>query len=213
MRFLLFALFLTITALTSAQQMGVTDTGDKVVLYSDGRWVYAEKDSLRADDIPTNPKGFKKDKSADFLLKSTRTTAGFWLNPKTWTYTTPEDGAAAEYELDHKNGSLYALAITEHLDLPLTSLGNIALQNAREAAPDVKVTQKEYRTVNGKKVLMMRMVGTIQEIRFSYFGYYYTGHGISIQYLVYSSESFMEDNLSAVEDLLNGLVDLSDKED
>lgn len=210
MRFLLLTLFLTITTLCSGQQMGVTDTGDKVILYSDGRWVYAEKDSIHTDDIPTNSKSFKKDKSADFLLKSTRTTAGFWLNPKAWTYTTPEEGAAAEYELDHKNGSLYALVITEHLDLPLTSLGNIALQNAREAAPDVKVTQKEYRTVNGIKVLMMRMVGTIQDIRFSYFGYYYTNHGISVQYLVYSSETFMEDNLSAVEDLLNGLVDLTE---
>jgi len=210
MRFLLVSFFISLNLFTTAQQMGVTDTGDKVILYSDGRWVYAEKDSIREDDIPTNPKSFKKDKSADFLLKSTRTSAGFWLNPKTWTYTTPEEGAAAEYELDHKNGSLYGLVITEHLDLPLTSLGNIALQNAREAAPDVKVTAKEYRNVNGKKVLMMRMVGTIQEIRFSYFGYYYTNNGISVQYLVYSSETFMEENLSAVEELLNGLVDLSD---
>jgi hypothetical protein len=210
MRIFLSACFIAMFLSSTAQQMGVTDTGDKVILYSDGRWVYAEKDSIREDEILTNPKSFKKGKSADFLLKSTRTTAGFWLNPKAWTYTTPEEGAAAEYELDHKNGSLYALVITEHLDLPLTSLANIALQNAQEAAPDVKVTAKEYRNINGKKVLMMRMLGTIQEIRFSYFGYYYTNNGISVQYLVYSSETFMEENLSAVEELLNGFVDLAD---
>jgi hypothetical protein len=186
--------------------MGTTDTGEKVILYSDGRWSYAERDSLRESEIPTNPKPFKKSKSADFLLKSTRTSTGFWMNPKEWTYTTPGDGASAEYELDHKNGSLYALIITEHLDLSLNALGNIALENAR----DDEVTSKEYRTDNGKKLLMMRMVGTISDIRFSYVGYYYTAKGISVQYLAYSSETFMEENLSTVEELLNGLVDLSE---
>lgn len=194
----------------NTQIMGTTDTGDKVILYSDGRWSYAERDSLIEAEIPTNPKPFKKSKSADFLLRSTRTSTGFYLDPKAWTYTSTEDGASAEYELDHKNGSLYALIITEHLDLSLNALGNIALENARSAAPDVKVTSKEYRTVNGKKVLMMRMVGTISDIRFSYVGYYYTTKGISVQYLAYSSEAFMEENLSTVEELLNGLVDLSD---
>jgi len=192
------------------QIMGTTDSGEKVILYSDGRWSYAERDSLRENEIPTNPKPYKKSKTADFLLKSTRTSTGFWMNPKEWSYTTPEDGASAEYELDHKNGSLYALIITEHLDLSLNALGNIALENARAAAPDVEVTAKEYRIVNGKKILLMRMVGTISDIRFSYVGYYYTAKGISVQYLAYSSETFMEENLSTVEELLNGLVDLSE---
>jgi hypothetical protein len=211
MRLLLLFSFLMLSFVGISQIMGVTDTGDKVILYSDGRWAYAERDSIHADEIPTNSKNFKKNKDADFLLKSKRTSAGFWLDPKAWTFTSPEEpDAAAEYELDHKNGSLYGMIITEHLDLSLIALGNIALQNAREAAPDVKVTAKEYRTVNGKKVLMMRMVGTIQDVRFSYFGYYYTANGISVQYLVYSSETFMEDNLSTVEDLLNGFVDLTE---
>lgn len=211
MKRILFCCCLLLLAYGSrAQIMGTTDTGEKVILYSDGRWSYAERDSLIEAEIPTNPKPFKKSKSANFLLKSTRTSTGFYLDPKAWTYTTPEDGASAEYELDHKNGSLYALIITEHLDLSLNALGNIALENARAAAPDVEVTSKEYRTVNGKKVLMMRMAGTISDIRFSYFGYYYTAKGISVQYLAYSSETFMEENLSIVEELLNGLVDLSD---
>jgi hypothetical protein len=53
--------------------------------------------------------------------------------------------------LDHENGSLYGLVITENLDLSLTALANIALQNAREAAPDIKITDKGIRMVNGKK--------------------------------------------------------------
>jgi len=209
MRILLLSCLLFLAYGGYGQIMGVTDTGEKVVLYNDGRWVYAEQDSVKEAEIPTNAKAFKKSKSADFLLKSKRTETGFWLDPKVWTFTTPEADAAAEYELDHQNGSLYGLVITENLDLSLTALANIALQNAREAAPDIKVTDKEYRMVNDKKVLMMRMVGTIQDIRFSYFGYYYTAPGVSVQYLVYTSETFMEENLPAVEELLNGFVDLT----
>jgi len=209
MRILVLFCLLLSSLKSIAQIKAITDTGDQVVLYTNGTWVYTEKDSIRSEEIPVNSKEYKKGKNADFLLKSKRTGTGFWLDPKTWTFTSPEDGAAAEYELDHKNGSLYALVITENLNLSLTALGNIALDNAREAAPDIKVTAKEYRMVNGKKVLMMRMIGTIQDIRFSYFGYYYTADGISVQYLAYSSEEFMEQNVSTVEELLNGLVDLT----
>jgi hypothetical protein len=151
MRFLFLSCLIFLSYGGDSQIMGVTDTGDKVILYSDGHWIYAERDSVREEEIPTNAKAFKKSKDADFLLKSERTKTGFWLNPKVWTFTTPEADAAAEYELDHENGSLYGLVITENLDLSLTALANIALQNAREAAPDIKVTDKEYRMVNGKK--------------------------------------------------------------
>jgi hypothetical protein len=51
-----------------SQMMGVTDTGDKVVLYSDGRWVL-RTGYCTGREIPTNAKGFKKSKDADFLLK------------------------------------------------------------------------------------------------------------------------------------------------
>src|SRR6476620_2877679 len=147
MRTILFSCLLLLTYGGYGQILGVTNTGDKVVLYSDGHWVYAERDSIKEEEIPTSSKVFRKSKDADFLLKSKRTDTGFWLDPKVWTFTSPEPDAAAEYELDHKNGSLYGLVITENLDLSLTSLANIALQNAREAAPDIKVTDKEYRMV------------------------------------------------------------------
>ncbi|HJW31388.1 MAG TPA: hypothetical protein VJ508_19300 [Saprospiraceae bacterium] len=209
MKFLFTPLLLLLVFPVMGQIKALTDTGDQVVLYSDGTWKYVNRDTIKEAEIPTNPQEFKKTANADFLLKSTRIDVGVWLDPKSWTFNPRNDNEAAEYELDHVNGSLYGLLLTERLDLPLTTLGNIAVQNAREAAPDIEVTHKEFRMVNGQKILMMRMTGTIQDIRFSYYGYYFTANGGATQFLVYADEKFMEENLPMVEELLNGFVSLA----
>lgn len=205
--FFLAAIVLPIAAL-SAQQTAVTQTGDQVILYSDGTWAYVKQDSLNTKTILRNPADFRKSPKSDFLITSKRVNVGIWIDPKKWTFEAAPSHDAAEYELEHKSGSLYALFISENLDLPLLSLGNIALENARDAAPDLEVTAKEYRTVNGVEVLMMRMTGTIQDIKFSYCGYYYTADDIATQFLVYSSEEYMNNNMEEVETVLNGFVSL-----
>ncbi len=207
MKILVLASFLFLLSTGSkAQQMAVTQTGDQVVLYNDGRWVYADKDSLVTVDIPLNPLPFEKSKNASFLVKSKRINIGCWIDPKAWKLRPAESPSAAEFEFDHNNGSLYGLIISENLDIPTESLANLAVNNAREAAPDIKVTAKEYRIVNGTKVLMLRMTGTIEDIRISYYGYYFAADGGATQFLVYSSDTFMDENIDTVEQLLNGLV-------
>lgn len=207
-----FGFLLLLLSITSfAKQRAVTETGDQVVLYNDGTWVYAEKDSLHVKEIALNQRPFTKSKKASFLVKSKRIDIGCWIDPKIWKFRSSPGHEAAEFEIDHVDGSMYALIITENLDVATKSLGNLAVQNALAAAPDLKVTAQEYRIVNSIKVLMLRMTGTIEDIRFEYFGYYVAGDGGATQFLVYSSEDFMEDNLAEAEDLLNGLVSLKNK--
>ena len=207
MKILIFTSFLILlTTASGAQQRAVTEAGDQVILYKDGRWIYADKDSVKTDDIPINNKSFGKSKTASFLVKSKRINIGCWIDPKVWKFRSAETPSAAEFEFDHVNGSLYGLIISENLDIPTESLANLAVNNAREAAPDIKVTAKEYRIVNGTKVLMLRMAGTIEDIRFSYYGYYFAADGGAMQFLVYSSDTFMDENIDTVEQLLNGFV-------
>lgn len=206
--FLLTAL-ITMTIPVFSQQTAVTQTGEQVTLYNDGTWVYVHKDTINTNEILINSNKFSKSDSSDFLLKSTRLNIGCYFNPKKWSFKRGEDTDAAEYEINDIPTGLYGMMITEKLDLPLESLANIALDNARDAAPDVKVMQKEYRIVNGLKVLMMRMTGTIQNIKFSYYGYYYsTAHGAT-QFLVYSSADIVDQHIADIEVLLNGLVELN----
>jgi hypothetical protein len=189
-----------------AQQSAITQTGEQVTLYDDGTWTYVNKDTIKADEILTNPDKYSKGNTSSFLLKSTRISIGCYLDPKKWTFKKGEDTEAAEYEINDTTDGLYGMMITEKLDLPLESLANIALDNARDAAPDVRIIKKEYRYVNGLKVLMMRMTGTIQNIKFSYYGYYYSTSGGATQFLVYSSEEIVDQHIADIEDLLNGFV-------
>lgn len=203
-------LFLILSMPLFSQQTAVTETGDVVILYDNGTWSYLQKDTISVEDIAVNPVRFTKSTTSLFLLKSTRVNVGCYINPEKWSFAKTKENEAAEYEINNMKLGLYGMLITEKLDLPLESLANIALDNARDAAPDVEVTEKEYRYVNGLKVLMMRMTGTIQDIRFSYYGYYYSTKNGATQYLVYSSEEIVNQNLSEIEELLNGLVEINE---
>ncbi len=206
----LLAIFLINILNAHGQQKAVTETGETVVLYNDGRWIYINRDTLVAAEIKTNPQKFERNKKASFLLKSTRIDVGCWLDPKKWTFQKAGEKDASEYEINNVDAGLYGLLLTEKINLPIESLANIALMNAREAAPDVIITTKEYREVNGLRVLMMQMTGTIEDIPFSYYGYYYATQKGAVQFLVYSSKENVEANLADIEILLNGLVEISE---
>ena len=110
----------------------------------------------------------------------------------------------AEYTFELKSGDLYAMAISEEVEIQVEELAKIALENAQGAAPDTRVVKKEYRNVNGNKVIYMEMVGTIQSIKFKYLGYYHSNASGSTQYLAYTSENLVSKYQSDIDNFLNG---------
>jgi hypothetical protein len=193
--------------LSVAQQYAVTETGKEVVLYDDGTWKYRGNDTIKTE-IPTNPKNFTKNSESTFLLKSNKINMGFWINPKKWSFKKATSNEAAEYELKMKEGDLYSMIITENIEIPLDALKSIAYNNSKELVPDLKLVKEEYRTVNGKKVLFMQMNGTIEGIKFSYYGYYYSNSTGTVQFITYTSQNLLDKYLPDCENLLNGLVEL-----
>ena len=63
-------LFIFIISICNAQTKAITDTGDEVILYSDGTWKYANAEKQTITEIKTNPNVFEKGSEASFLLKS-----------------------------------------------------------------------------------------------------------------------------------------------
>ena len=202
----LFLLSLTLTASIYGQEKAVTETGDEVVLYADGTWTYLTSSTSEVKEIPVNKKNFKKPKNASFLLKSSRVNLGFWLDPKKWSFKKASNNEDAEYELQLKNGDLYGMIITEKVEVPLHTLKDIAIQNGKAVAPDLKIVKEEYRNVNGTEVLLIQMNGTTQGIKFSYFGYYYSNSNGTIQFVTYTSQNLLEEYVDDCEELLNGFV-------
>ncbi|MBN2534212.1 MAG: hypothetical protein JXB88_15080 [Spirochaetales bacterium] len=192
------------------QQFAITETGEKVILYEDGTWEYVSKLDQADSEIKTNPKKFEKSNQSTFLLKSIKMNTGFWINPKKWSFNKAKNNPSAEYEFQLKGNDLYGVIITEQIEVPLASLKTLALQNGRIAAPDTHVVKEEYRIVNGLKVLFLQLNGTIEGIKFSYYGYYFTNSTGTCQFLAYTSQSLLEKYLADIEELLNGLVEVEE---
>jgi hypothetical protein len=202
-------LFLCSIFSIQAQKKAITETGQEVILNDDGTWKYL---SLNEEEgvvkIPLNSNVFNKNESSNFLLKSKKTNVGFWVNSKKWSFSKAENNPDAEYELQRRGEDLYGMIITEKIEVPLENLRNLALENGQSVAPDLHIVKEEFRLVNGKKVLLLQMNGTMQGIKISYFSYYFSNSNGSTQFITYTSQSLLNSYMKDCEELLNGLVEL-----
>ena len=115
----------------------------------------------------------------------------------------PDEQGRIEFKL--KRGDAYALVLIEEISIPLGTLKEAALENAKSAAPDAKMIFEEYRTVNKTEVLCMKIDGTVKGIPFRYYGYYYGGKQGSIQLLTFTGQDFFSKYEQDLTEFLNGL--------
>lgn len=200
------ALTLLLSISCFAESMkGITETGDEVILRDDGTWSYVNPSEVEVEEITTNPNKFVKSKRNSFAVKSKKNKSEVWIDAKRWSFEKSASGAT-EYEFELKGEDAYAMMINEAIEMELESLANVAVENARAAAPDVKVINKEYRYVNGKKVIFMQMNGTMSGIKFTYLGYYYSSPSGMTQLVAYTGTSLVDKYKAELENFLNGLV-------
>jgi hypothetical protein len=190
-----------------ASKKAITDDGDIVILNDDGTWEYEQGKAEGEILLDMNPLSFTKHPDSKFMLKSSKTNAAFWINPKKWTFKKNENGhESAEYTFNVKGSDLYGMAITEQLQINLEELVDLAFNNAKSAAADMKIVKKEYRMVNDHKVIYMEMEGTIQSIKFTYLGYYFSNSTGSTQYLTYTGSNLVKKYRKDIDDFLNGFA-------
>lgn len=206
MKSILTALLVVLASTCYASQRAVTDTGDQVILNDDGTWHYVNKASAAKSAIGTNLNRFVKPHDATFLLKSAKNHSAFWIDAHKWTFEKATSNPSAEYEFQLKHGDLYALAIDERIAAPEKTLVDAAIENARHAASDTRVIKREYRTVNGRRVIFMHMRGTMHGIVFDYLGYYRSGPSGSTQLVVFTTPNLVKRYRPAIFDFLNGLT-------
>jgi len=187
----------------NSQQTATTDSGKKVILYDNGKWEYVKSDTSIID---TKIKGFAKPRTATSLAKSEKNNFGIWYDPKKWKMDNEKE--TTEFFFSLAKGDGYAMAITERIQIGMENFKEIALGNARKAAPDIEVEKEEERMVNGILIKYIQMSGTVKGIKFTYAGYYCSNESGSIQFLSFTGKSLFKDYQNDFEDLLNGLVTL-----
>ncbi len=207
MKFLFTTLAIIFSLTTQAQIYATTDEGLRVQLNEDGTWKYLERDTTSIV-ITTNPQPFLKPGTSIAQKKSVENSMSIYYNPVKWKLVAKKNNEDAEFEFDLIKGDGYAMMITEKIEIPLDNLKNIAFETLSENAPDAKIDKAEYRTVNGLKVLHVEMSGTMQGIKFVYYGYYFSNEKGTTQLVCYTAKNLLKDYKIDFDDLLNGLAEV-----
>lgn len=205
MKQLLLILLILIALPAMASQKAITDTGEEVLLHPDGTWSYIDESKAKREKLKTNPTPFTKPGDAFFLVKSTVNNTGYWIDATKWGFEKAVSNKAAEYEFQLRGKDLYGLVITEEIIIPMESLVDIALENMRDMAPDAHITLKEYREVNGLKLIHLILKATYNGINVVYKGYYYSNERGTTQLITYTSQELSGKYEKEAYAFLNGL--------
>jgi hypothetical protein len=114
-----------------SQQKAITENGEEVWLNEDGTWSYVNAVKEEEKTIAFNAKTFVKPVTSTFLLKSKKLNIGVYFDPKKWKTEKSEVSSETEYSFQLKTGDLYAMLITEQIEIPLETLKNAAFTNAK----------------------------------------------------------------------------------
>ena len=187
------------SVLSADVQEATTKDGKGVILKPDGTWVYAESAKPLSSEEVTKPA------NATQHVQSDKGFYEIWFNPAKWKVS-KSAAPPKEFEATHVSGDGYGFVIAERISMPLDTLKDAAVSNAKKVAPDLKVDEPEYRTVNGVKVMVLKMKGTIQGIPFVYYGYYWSGTAGTLQVVMYTGENLFKDYFPDFVQFLNGIV-------
>jgi hypothetical protein len=190
-----------------AQTQAVTNTGETVTLFENGTWEYTNKKVKQREEL-LNSTPFLKQSEATFLVKSKRTGFAVYIDPLKWKFEKKDayDTDESEYEFNISSGDVYALMITERAELSFELLKKASLINASKVAPDAAIINEEYRMVNGNKVLMLQLKGTMEGLSFTYFGYYVTGESGTVQLITFTTSKLFPEKKKEMEKFLNGIT-------
>ncbi|MDH5178364.1 MAG: hypothetical protein OEZ39_06915 [Gammaproteobacteria bacterium] len=196
----------TQTRYGTGDKHAITESGQAVILYESGKWAYLDQTAQKSSSISNNNEKFYKSNNATFQLKSNKNDIAVWLDPGKWSFSKSKTNTEAEYQFVLKGKDLHGLMINEAIEIKVETLVNIALENAKRAAPDARIVSAEYRTVNGLRVVQLHIIGTIQGIRFAYLGYYYSNKSGTTQLLTFTSTNLFNRYKAEAEEFLNGMV-------
>jgi hypothetical protein len=118
-----------------------------------------------------------------------------------WNAETAEGRTNFEY-YDH---SVFISLMAERFEIPSKNVLDFVLSNAKEAAPDARLTRQGTRTVNGKLVTWLEMEATLKGIPFVFYGHVYTGSIGTIQLLGWTSRNLIGESRPIIDRFVSGL--------
>lgn len=197
-----------------------TPNGTTVILYPDGTWRYqldtskktvviALDSTRRKDSILTNPQIFQVSAFATHLVKSKVVDFGVYVDNNLWGIKTCSINEDGEMKFLDKADNCYAEMITEPTEGGLINdMEYFVLNSARNRAPDAEITTREFRMVNGIKVLCLGLKGTVKSLKIELLNYSYADESGIIQLVAWTTQKKFNKNYGVLARFLSGLVQL-----
>ncbi|MEM9156263.1 MAG: hypothetical protein AAGB13_14710 [Cyanobacteria bacterium P01_F01_bin.33] len=177
-----------------------TSDGKTVILNDDGTWQFKRLAGFTdGDELRSKPS------SATEKLTSSKGFVELWFDPQSWRVDPDNDNDAAEFGLNHASGDAYALVIVERLNMPMSALKQVALENARKVSSDIQIVREESRSINDVDMMVMQLEGTVQDIPFTFYGAYWVGDAGSLQVVTYTGQNLFEEFEPELTKLLDGI--------
>jgi len=213
-------LFLSWTSIVMSQETAVTESGDTVYLYSNGRWTY---DLIDIEDVPlddelvlfssypvmdsTNtvyntPKNSKKIINNEDKPYSIAYDVSRWRREPTASIN-----EEADYTFMSKNEENFAMIIYEEAEIGLNAILNIAMSNLKSGINvEPNVIHSDYVMVNGKQMIHATYAVEIEGMNFVFDSFFYSGEEGTYQYTTWTfaniHKKYQKDHL----ELLAGLT-------
>lgn len=207
MKYTTFIILILVSVIVKGQIKAVTAKGDTVILQDNGNWKYQKIDSIElgSDSITLNNQKFHKSSLANFLKKSKNMNVGVYFDQLQWGCVNGATNGSAEYTFINKDKDLNATFITETTEVELSNMVDIVFMNAQKLTSDIEIVSKEYRIVNGLKVLCMKLKGGFNGIKGTFLYYIYSNETGVVQFVAFTTTKKFDANYKVLENLLNGL--------
>jgi len=183
-----------------SQETAITESGQKVIIMPDGTWHLESPVTILDAAI----KHFNRPITSTTKAQINHGKSLIYYSSKLWICKGVEEGGRLSF--GHRNGDGTVMSITERIEVPMDTLREQVIANAKKAAPDLKIVSEEPQIINGKNFLVMEFKATIKGIPFQYLGYYYTGNAGSIQVFAYTAQNLFEEYRKDFTNFLNGVV-------
>lgn len=151
---------------------------------------------------------YGKPSTAKKLFRVESGNFGIWYDDSKWQVSTnPDEEGRRKFNLIGEDG--YAGVMAEAIEIPISTLKELALKNNPEVCPDCKLVFEEKRLVNGIEILCLQIEGTIMKIPITEYGYHYGGKEGTIKVLTFTRQNLFAKYKEEFTNFLNGLVVLS----
>ncbi len=190
-------------------EYAITDSGKKVLLHDNGTWEYyvEKKIEIKEEIKEIEEIEITKSENVKADIRGNRKTYTIWYDNNKWTNSKLKSNSNnIEYEFFNMDKSIYASMISEKTKIPVDTLKELVLFNAKKEGVNVQLLESNYRNVNNSKLLFMKYSVILDGFSHIFCGYIFSNDKGSYQFFTKIRAEFFSEKKTDIEELINGLV-------